>query len=216
MAEPARRTRILLVDDHALFRDSIARLLSRELEFDVIATCDSIDDAFAILHRTPVDLILLDFDLGPSSGRDFLRRLREEHILGKVLIVTAGIRPTDAAELIRGGVSGIFLKRDSAASLVQSIHDIEAGKVSFEQGVFQQAIAEPAPSRAQRQETLTRRERQVLSCLLEGLANKEIAGRLGVSESSVKATFQQLFAKCGVRTRGQLVRIALERLKPEL
>jgi two-component system nitrate/nitrite response regulator NarL len=164
-----------------------------------------------------VDLILLDFDLGPSSGRDFLRRLREEHILGKVLIVTAGIRPTDAAELIRGGVSGIFLKRDSAASLVQSIHDIEAGKVSFEQGVFQQAIAEPAPSRAQRQETLTRRERQVLSCLLEGLANKEIAERLGVSESSsVKATFQQLFAKCGVRTRGQLVRIALERLKPEL
>jgi DNA-binding NarL/FixJ family response regulator len=216
MADPGRRTRILIVDDHALFRESIGRLLSREADFEVVSTCESVDQAFEVLGTRPVDVILLDFDLGRGHGADFLRHLKQERIKAQVLIVTAGIRPTDAAEVIREGVAGIFLKRDSAASLVQSIRDIEAGKVSFERGVFQQAVAEPQPSPSTPADPLTKRERQVISCLLEGLTNKEIADRLKVSEGSVKATFQQLFFKCGVRTRSQLVHIALERLKTQL
>jgi len=77
--------------------------------------------------------------------------------------------------------------------------------------------AETAPPAADhRGERFTPRERLVLSQVFEGLANKEIAGRIGVSESSVKATLQQLFAKTGVRTRSQLVRIVLERYKHDL
>ncbi|PYR33653.1 MAG: hypothetical protein DMF90_20075 [Acidobacteria bacterium] len=87
-----------------------------------------------------------------------------------------------------------------------------AGKVSFERQVFEQAMARVESSRVEPPTSaLTDRERQVLTSVFEGLANKEIAARLGVSESSVKATIQQLFAKTGVRTRSQLVRIALER-----
>jgi DNA-binding NarL/FixJ family response regulator len=217
MSEPPHRTRLLLVDDHALFRESIARLLGREPDLDVVGHCGSIKDGLHMLRERPVDLVLLDYDLGPGKGNEFLRLAREAGVDAKMLIVTAGVEPARAAELIRTGISGIFLKRDSAASLAQSIRDIMAGKVSFERQIFEQAVANVESSRLEPQTgTLTDRERQVLTSVFEGLANKEIAARLGVSESSVKATIQQLFAKTGVRTRSQLVRIALERYQDEL
>ena len=217
MPEPALRTRILLVDDHTLFRESIARLLSREPDLDVVGHCGSIQEGLRILREQPVDLVLLDYDLGQKKGNDFVRAAEEAGANAKMLIVTAGVEPGQAAELIRAGISGIFLKRDSAASLAQSIRDIRAGKVSFDRQIFEQAMASVEHSRAEPQTGgLTDRERQVLTSVFEGLANKEIAARLGVSESSVKATIQQLFAKTGVRTRSQLVRIALERYQDEL
>jgi DNA-binding NarL/FixJ family response regulator len=218
MPETARRTKLLLVDDHSLFRESIARLLAREPSLDVVGDCASIDDALAIMRRTAVDLVLLDYDLGQRNGADFMRDARAAGLNPKVLVVTAGIRPGQASQLIRDGVAGIFLKRDSAASLTASIHDIEAGRVSFDHHLLREALArdEADASGGAASKALTPRERQVLSHVLEGLANKEIAARLGCSESSVKATLQQLFTKTGVRTRSQLVRVALERFSDEL
>ena len=117
MPEPAARTRILLVDDHTLFRESIARLLSREPDLDVVGHCGSIQEGLRTLSERPIDLVLLDYDLGQRKGNDFLRLAREAGVEAKMLIVTAGVDPGRAAELIRAGISGIFLKRDSAASL---------------------------------------------------------------------------------------------------
>jgi two-component system, NarL family, nitrate/nitrite response regulator NarL len=210
------RMAILIVDDHALFRESIARLLSREPDFAVVADVGSIDQALDVLGQRPVDLVLLDFDLGGHDGLDFLREARPAGAGFKVLVVTAGIEPGDAGELIRAGVSGIFLKRDSVDRLVQAIRDAREGKVSFDQELFRQAMIETAAPGAARRGRFTDRERQVLTGVFEGLANKEIAGRIGVSESSVKATLQQLFTKTGVRSRSQLVRVALERYRQDL
>jgi two-component system, NarL family, nitrate/nitrite response regulator NarL len=209
------RIAILVVDDHALFRESVARLLSHEADFAVVATVGSIDEALEVLNRKAVDLVLLDFDLGGRDGLDFLQQARPDDGGFKVLVVTAGIEPAEAGELIRAGVSGIFLKRDSADHLVAAIRDAHEGSVSFDQELFRQAMAETAPGGARRGR-FTHRERQVLSGVFEGLANKEIAGRIGVSESSVKGTLQQLFTKTGVRTRSQLVRITLERYRQDL
>jgi DNA-binding NarL/FixJ family response regulator len=119
--------------------------------------------------------------------------------------------------MIRSGISGVFRKHDSAALLAQAIRDVMAGKVWLDQEQLQTALrtdAETAPGNRAR--TFTEREQQVLSCVFEGLANKEIASRIGVSESSVKATLQQLFSKTGVRTRSQLVRIVLERHRDQI
>ena len=215
MPETLRRTCVLLVDDHTLFRESIARLLSREPDLDVVGHCGTIQEGLRVLKERPVDLVLLDYDLGQGKGNDFLRLAREAGIDTRMLIVTAGVEPARAAELIRAGISGIFMKRDSAASLAQSIRDIMAGKVSFERQIFEQAMSSSASAVEPHSNVLTDRERQVLASVFEGFANKEIAAELGVSESSVKATIQQLFAKTGVRTRSQLVRVALERYQDE-
>jgi two-component system nitrate/nitrite response regulator NarL len=130
--------------------------------------------------------------------------------------VTAGVEEREAAELIRCGISGIFMKHNSAALLGQGIRDVMAGKVWFDQELLQATMHGSAPLPESQSERFTQRERQVLSYVLEGLANKEIAARIGVSESSVKATLQQLFSKTGVHTRGQLVRIALEQYNDQL
>ena len=206
--------RILLIDDHALFRESVARLLGSEPGFQVVGGCASVDAGLDFLRRDAADIVLLDFDLGGRNGTQFMHAARERGFGGQVLVVTAGVDEEEAADLIRAGVSGIFMKHKSAPLLAQAIRDVTAGKVWFDPALLRAAVARGAKSSADAQESrFTLREPQVFSCVLEGLANKEIGGRLGVSESAVKATLQQLFSKTGVRTRSQLVRIALEQYR---
>ena len=218
MPEAAEETvHILVLDDHALFRESVSRLLSAEPGFDVVAHCGTMEDALQVLRRESVDLLLLDFDLGEIDGREFLRVAKEQGFNGKILLVTAGVDARAISELIRSGVSGIFHKHDSAALLAQGIRDVMAGKVWLDQDQLQTSLkteVEAVSSRGPRQ--FTERERQVLSFVFEGLANKEIAVRIGVSEGSVKSTLQQLFSKTGVRTRSQLVRIVLEQYRDQI
>jgi len=210
---------ILLLDDHALFRESVSRLLNAEAGFDVVAHCGAIEEALQVLRRKPIDLVLLDFDLGERDGREFLRLARQQGFKGKVLIVTAGVDAGAASELIRNGISGVFRKHDSAALLAQGIRDVMAGKVWLEQEQLQSALAAEFPGlcpERNRNKKFTERERQVLSFVFEGLANKEISARIGVSEASVKSTVQQLFSKTGVRTRSQLVRVILEQYRDQI
>ena len=218
MPETAQKAvRILLLDDHTLFRESVSRLLSAEPGFDVAAHCGTITEALEILRRKPIDVVLLDFDLGGNDGREFLRLAKKQGFKGKVLVVTAGVDPGALTELIRSGISGVFRKHDSPALLAQGIRDVMAGKVWLDQEQLQIAlrgdVVAPWENRTRR---FTQREQQVLSGVFEGLANKEIAGRLGVSEGSVKATLQQLFSKTGVRMRSQLVRIVLAQYRDQL
>jgi len=218
MPKAAEQTlHILLLDDHALFRESVSRLLSVEPGFDVVAHCGTIEEALQVLRRTSIDLVLLDFDLGGRDGKEFLCSAREQGFNGKVLLVTAGVDAESVSELIRSGISGVFHKHDSAALLAQGIRDVMAGKVWLDQEQLQTALrtesTTPQPTGTIR---FTERERQVLSFVFEGLANKEIATRIGVSEGSVKSTLQQLFSKTGVRTRSQLVRIVLEHYREQI
>ena len=218
MPKTAEQTlHILLLDDHALFRESVARLLSVEPGFDVVAHCGTIEEALQIIRKNSIDLVLLDFDLGERDGREFLRLAKEQGFHGKILVVTAGVDAGAVSELIRSGISGVFRKHDSAALLAQGIRDVMAGKVWLNQEQLQTVLTtEAAVVQPNATRRFTERERNVLSFVFEGLANKEIAARIGVSEGSVKSTLQQLFSKTGVRTRSQLVRIVLEQHRDQI
>jgi len=208
---------ILVLDDHTLFREGVTRLLSGEPGFEVVGHCGLIAEALVTLRQKHVDIVLLDFELQEGDGLQFVRLAKEQGFEGKILVVTAGVEEGVASSLIHAGVAGIFMKDHSAQLLAQGIRDVMSGKVWFDQQLFQAAMAEDVkPNYQQELPRLTARERQVLSGVFEGMANKEIAAKIGVSESSVKATLQQLFAKTGVRTRGQLVRIALEQYRHQL
>jgi two-component system nitrate/nitrite response regulator NarL len=109
------------------------------------------------------------------------------------------------------------MKHGSPALLIQGIRETMEGKALFGQDVLRRALESvEVRSAEQRPSKLTERERQVLSFVFEGLANKQIADRLQVSEVAIKASLQQLFAKTGVRTRSQLVRVALEQYRDQL
>lgn len=218
MPKTAEQTvHILLLDDHALFRESVSRLLGAEPGFEVVAHCGTIVEALQVLRRKSIDLVLLDFDLGERDGREFLRLAREQGFHGKILVVTAGVDAEAVSELIRSGIAGVFRKHDSAALLAQGIRDVMAGKIWLDQDQLQTALRpESKAPQSGGTKRFTDREQQVLSFVFEGLANKEIAARIGVSEGSVKSTLQQLFSKTGVRTRSQLVRIVLEQYRDQI
>jgi len=209
--------RILLVDDHALFREGLGRLLEAAPGLQLVATCGTLDEAVKVLRSTAIDLVLLDIDLGEESGVEFFDRARQTGYSGKVLAVTAGVDHLAASRLLAEGVCGVFHKHNLPETLVECIHRVMSGEFWLQEVSWQRgSSAPPSQPEPAANPALTDRERQVLSGVFEGLANKEIAGRLGVSESSVKGVLQQLFSKTGVRTRSQLVRIALEQYRDGL
>jgi two-component system nitrate/nitrite response regulator NarL len=217
---PAQRpgkVRLLLVDDHALFREGLARLLAAEPDFVIAGQCGDTDEALSILAAQPVDVVLLDVDLGPQRGSALLSRARKVGFAGRILLVTAGLSDEEAGWFLREGAAGILLKHDSPAVLARSIRRVMDGEASVDQRVLASLLRGRSDAREEEAKpSLTERERDVLRGVFEGLANKEIAARLGISESSVKAALQQLFHKTGVRTRSQLVRIALEEYRDQL
>jgi DNA-binding NarL/FixJ family response regulator len=205
--------RLLLIDDHGLFRESLSRLLQTESDFHIVGTCASASEALALPHLDKVDVVLLDYDLGPEQGTLFLDRARSCGFSGHILLVTAGMSDAVMLRALENGSSGVFLKHSPPSRLMEAIRKVVAGEVWLDPAVTRSIIAAAtgnaaAPRRAQ---DLTQREQAVLKGVFEGLTNKEIGARLVISESSVKAVLQQLFEKTGVRTRSQLVRIALEK-----
>ncbi len=203
--------RALLVDDHALFRESVARVLQDEAWL-TIEHCGTIREALSRLAEQHFDLVLLDHDLGAERASQFLPAARQNGFEGKVLVVTAWVSDNEARRLTRQGASGIFLKHEPLSQLVEAIRLVTAGGKWF-----RGSSAESVPEHTNDPEPLfTDRQRRVLRFVLEGLSNKEIAWHLQISESYVKAILQNLFQKTGVRTRGQLVRVAFEQYEDQI
>ena len=204
--------RVLMVDDHSLFREGLSRLLQSSSGFHVVGECTNVSDALATLARTQTDVVLLDYDLGVEQGTALLEGLRQRHQNTKVLAVTAGMPNTATVRMMEAGASGIFLKHSSLDQLLSAIRRVAHGELWFDPGAFRTLLAgkNTLAESDQRTRPLTARQSQVMRGILDGLTNKEIALDLNVSESSVKAVIQELFQKAGVRTRSQLVRIAIE------
>ena len=201
----------MLLDDHALFRESLSQLLDTESGFQVLARCATCEEALEALGREVIDLVLLDYDLGEESGFDFIRRAREAGYQGRIFIVTAGMTDSDSVRALGQGVCGIFLKHSSPALLTEAIRKVMAGETWVDQRCIRALVqAVERTGEQERRKQLSGREREVLKGVFEGLSNKEIGQQIGISEASVKSALQQLFMKTSVRTRSQLVRVALE------
>lgn len=201
-------TRILLIDDHALFREGAARLLDAEPDLQVAGCCGSVEEALAILRSVPIDLVLLDVDLGKERGFQLFKPAREIGFEGRILVVAGVVSLFEARRLIQSGAAGIFLKQNSPNLLVDAIRVIMDGAIYIDPALRDNLYSDTASSRSH--EELTSRDKAVWNGVVEGLTNKEIASRVHISEALVKVTLQHLFDKHGVRTRSQLVRIALE------
>jgi two-component system, NarL family, nitrate/nitrite response regulator NarL len=208
-----REINLLMVDDHSLFRESLSRMLEAHTGFRVVGMCATVSEAMAAFARTRADVVLLDYDLGEETGYSLIAALKNQQRDARVLMVTAGLSDDAALQAIEAGASGIFLKHGSSEQLVQAIQRIADGEVWLDNSTVHCLLAGKRSQTESQQRTvaLTDRQSQVLRGILDGLANKEIAWTLKVSESSVKAVIQELFHKAGVRTRSQLVRIAIEK-----
>lgn len=200
-----RPLRLMIVDDHLLYRESLARLLTSEGNFELLAQCSDVQDTLNLLKKSHPDVVLVDIamseELIPNA------RTTGDH---KFLVLAREVGPTTCAAVLKSGASGIFLASDSPGRLIQAIRLVASGDAWVEQKMVQMLAENYANVEFRWSRELTQRETSVLRGVVDGLSNRKIADQLGASESTIKATLQQLFKKAGVRTRSQLVRIALE------
>lgn len=207
---------LLIVDDHAMFREGLVRSLERDPGLRVVGQCARSAEALEILENKPVDVVLLDMDLRAERGTAFVLEAKRRGFRGPILVVTAGVSGQEAVQLIQNGVAGILHKEHSIEALCRAIRQVASGQACLENeyltSMFRMMDRTKAPARP----VLSSRDQTLLRFVLEGLTNKAIGDRLEVSEAAVKAFLRQLFDKLGVRTRAQLVKVALEEYKDEL
>lgn len=204
-----------MVEDHILLRGALAKTLAAEPDCVIAGECTTVEEALQLVSIRPVDIVLLDINLGSEQGGSFLTRAREAGYQGKVLVVTAGVSEREAAWLLNCGCSGIFLKSEPLPGLVERIRAIVHGDLELDPVLVRAMISHAGAAQGVRKQ-LTARESKVLRCVCEGMANKEIADQMGISENTVKSFLQQLFAKTGVRTRARLVAVAIEQYWDQL
>ena len=207
---------ILLVDDHAMFREGLARVLEKDAGIKVVGQSASCADALAQLAKSGASMVLLDVDLGPERALDFIVEAKKRAFDGQILVVTAGVSGPEAVQLVQAGVAGILHKHHTTDALCKTIRKVAAGEVCLEQAYLTALFRSVDRTKEPNRPRLTDRDKKVLRCVFQGLTNKEIGGRIEISEGAVKFSLRQLCEKLGVRTRSQLVKVALEQYRDQL
>jgi two-component system, NarL family, nitrate/nitrite response regulator NarL len=215
MSDPSHRIRLILVDGPGLFRASLGRYLASEPGFEVTGECDSPVEALELLKGAKADVVLVDLDACTDQGGSFFSAAREAGYRGQFLIVSGCVEARKSAMALRLGAAGIFLKTEPPDRLVQAIKRVAAGEIWLDQKVVHSMADKvidqrPQSSNGKHSKALEDLEREVLLGILGGLSNREIGNQMSLPESRVKNLVLRLFSKASVRTRSQLVRVAMD------
>jgi len=208
------RIRLVLVDQQTLFRTSLSRFLAAQRFLEVVAECGTAEDALAVLSHSQADIALLEPGLRAASGEELITAARRAGYQGRFLVVAGAAGAKELADAIHLGASGIFLKSEPPERLVQAIRLVASGAVWVDPKAIQlladQLADRPRGDHSKQAHVLSDREEKVLTGILSGLTNRKIGDSMGIAEGTVKSIVQQLFMRAGVRTRSQLVRLAME------
>lgn len=207
------KLRVLLVDDHKLFRSGVRALLARQPDFEVVGeAADGLDGVQQARQLKP-DVVLLDLDMPGLSGREAVRALAEEAPQSRVLMLTVSEDSGDLLDTLRAGAAGYLLKNIDTDYFVDAIRRAADGEsvVSPEMtgklvAGLKRPTADPLPDRG----PLTAREREILSVLARGASNKEIARGFELAESTVKIHVQNILRKLNLSSRVQAAVYAVE------
>ena len=204
--------RLLIVDDHPMIQSAVTALLAGS-KFTVAASAGSADSAIEAIRAHDPDMIILDIAMPGGSGLDVLRQLRGDGDQRPVVILTAQIDDFRFREAMALGVNGIVMKNNDPALLLKCLGAVVRGRQWIDPELKARAasLAERGP-----EASLSRRERELVGLVALGLRNREIAGRLGITEGTVKVYLNAIFDKLGVANRTELaIRAADEGLGPE-
>jgi DNA-binding NarL/FixJ family response regulator len=204
-------TRVLIVDDHPLFRDALARLVASVPELAVAGLADDGPEAVAAARAGGVDVVLMDLNLPTMSGIEATAQLTALADAPAVLVVTMVDDDDTVVAALRAGARGYVLKGASADELAAAVRTVAAGGAVFGAGVAAQVLNMSASAAAANVDGLTEREQEVLARLAEGASNKQIALALGLSLKTVQNYVSRILDKLQVSDRTQA---ALQAQKP--
>jgi two-component system, NarL family, nitrate/nitrite response regulator NarL len=211
----SRKTRILIADDHTIFRDGLRRLLESEPEFQVAGEAGDGAEALQLSQQLKPDILLLDLAMPRMPGLETLRELSTQGSPVKTILLTAAIEKRQIVEALQMGARGVIMKDAATVLLMKGIRTVMNGQF----WVGREAVADmvtylrdkaaqqpPSPAKAY---GLTKRELEILSTIVSGLSNKEIAQKFSLSEDTVKHHLTNIFDKVGVSSRLELALFAL-------
>lgn len=201
--------KIVVIDDHPVVREGLVATLEDDAEFQVVGEAESAEQALRVVAATRPDVILLDLELPGASGLEAIPDLAEAYAEAAVLVLTAYDTDERVLGAIKAGASGYLLKGATLEAIARAVRAVHAGESYLDPRVARKVITELSPSG--RSTTLSEREQQVLGLVAEGLANKQIAGRLGISERTVKFHVTSILNKLGADNRAHAVALAAQR-----
>jgi len=211
--------RILLIDDHTLFRSGLKQLLQRQEDFDIIAeAADGVEGVKRAKAFHP-DVILLDLNMPGLSGLETLQLLVQDIPSAAVVILTVSEEAEELTEALRQGALGYLVKNIDVDVLVSAVRRTAAGEPFIGDNMTAKLIdqfrhpgppASPLPAAAGDADIFTPREREIISCLVQGESNKEIARELDITESTVKIHVQNILKKLNLSSRVQIAVYAVE------
>lgn len=202
------RIRLVLVDDHVIFRQSLSEILKTQPDLQLVGDAGSLSEAEALLADRKPDVLLLDLRLPGEYGLDLLRRMQAVSPETRTLVLTGSDEPPDVVEAMRLGARGFVQKHNPTALILKSIRKVYEGEIWLDSAMTEtvlHAFQTDAPrSPAASAPQISPRERQIVQLVVEGCKNKEIARRLFISEKTVKNHLSSIFEKLGVSDRVEL------------
>lgn len=210
--------RILIVDDHPVVRDGLNAILETQPDFEVVGEAGDGQEAVAQVEKLRPDVVLLDLDMPVLDGLGALRQIMEQHPATKVIIFTVFDTDERILTAVQSGAQGYLLKGDAPRNeIFRAVRTVYQGGALLQPVVAGKLLRQvqnqtnPAASTQPGLEDLTEREQDVLELIGQGMANKEIAQRLVISERTVKFHVSAILAKLGAGNRTEATRIAAQR-----
>ena len=206
MAEP---TRVIVVDDHPLFREGVITSLRSSPDIEVVDQGSDADSALRLVHEHAPDVVLLDVTMPGGGGLEAARRISSTSPATKIIILTVSEDEDDLMAAMKAGASGYVLKGVSAPELIRVVKSVNAGEVYVAPSLafaLLQEMSRPRP--ADPLAELSARERQVLELVSNGLSNQEIGLKLGLAEKTVKHYMTNIMGKLQVRSRVEAALLA--------
>lgn len=207
--------RLLLVEDHASFRQALALVFDRGDEFASVAQAGSIAEAREVIAAEPVDAAVVDLALPDGSGAELIREISNGNRNVSTLVLSASVDPAQFAEAVEAGASGLLHKSAGLQDIVDAVQRMRSGEVLLSPGQMIEMLRAVSRKRHEEQEArrcierLTRREREVLQALAEGLDSKQIAARLYITFETERTHMVNILNKLGVHSRLQALVFAV-------
>lgn len=207
--------RILLVEDHASFRQTLALMFDREPEFEVVAQAGALAEARRVMGDTEADLGVIDLSLPDGEGVELIKDLRETNPHFSALVLTASLDRADHARAVEAGAAGVLHKSADVDDIIGAARRLASGQTLLSSAEIVELLRLAGHNREQEREAragierLTPREREVLQALAEGLSNKQIAERLHMSVDTERTHMMNILTKLGVHSRLQALLFAV-------